>query len=98
MIRPLQDRVLVKPSIRQLSEILIVNNKESFNMGTVVAVGPGKRDKRGNVKSLDAKPGDFIRYGNGDYLKWPTIKHEGQEYQIIQEADICWIERELDAA
>lgn len=94
MIRPLQDRVLVKPSIRQLSEILIINNREPFNMGTVVAVGPGKRDKRGNIKPLDAKPGDSIRYGNGDYLKWPTVKIEGEEYQIIQEADICWIDQD----
>jgi chaperonin GroES len=98
MIRLLQDRVLVKPSIRQLSEVLIVNNRESFNMGTIAAVGPGKRDKRGNVKPLDAKVGDSIRYGNGDYLKWPTVKLKGEEYQIIQEADICWIERQQDAA
>ena len=67
-------------------------------MGTVVSVGPGKRDKRGNVKPLDAQPGDSIRYGNGDYLKWPTVNLKGEEYQIIQEADICWIEREQDAA
>jgi len=98
MIRSLNDRVLVKPSIRQLSEVLIVNNREPFNMGTVVAVGPGKRDKRGVIKPLDAKVGDFIRYGNGDYLNWPTVKHDGEEYQIIQEADICWIERDQDAA
>ena len=98
MIRPLNDRVLVKPSIRQLSKVLIVDNKEPFNMGTVVAVGPGKRDKRGNIKPLDTKVGDFIRYGNGDYLNWPTVKHDGEEYQIIQEADICWIERDQDAA
>jgi co-chaperonin GroES (HSP10) len=63
-------------------------------MGTVVAVGPGKRDKRGNIKPLDAKPGDSIRYGNGDYLKWPTVKIGGEEYQIIQEADICWIDQD----
>jgi hypothetical protein len=25
-------------------------------------------------------------------LKWPTVKHDGEEYQIIQEADICWID------
>jgi chaperonin GroES len=96
MIRPLQDRVLVKPSIRQLSEILVVNNKESYNMGTVVAVGAGKRDKRGVIKKLSVKAGDYIRYGNGDYLKWPTVKHDGKEYQIIQEADICWIEGNQD--
>jgi len=93
MIRLLQDRVLVKPSTRKLSEVLIVTNREPFNMGTVVSVGPGKRDKRGNIRPLDAKPGDVIRYGNGDYLKWPTVKVEGEEFQIIQEADICWIDK-----
>ena len=92
MIRPLHDRVVVKPAIRQLSSILHVENKEPFNMGTVVAVGPGKADKYGRVKPLDAKPGDRIRYGNGDYLNWPTHIIDGEEYQIIQEADICWIE------
>jgi co-chaperonin GroES (HSP10) len=33
--------------------------------------------------------GDFIKYGNGDYLNWPTQTEDGQDYQIIQEADIC---------
>jgi len=48
-----------------LSEILIVNNKEPFNEGTVEAVGP---------EVTDVKVGDFIKYGNGDYLNWPTHK------------------------
>ena len=92
MIRPLADRVVVKPAARQLSSILYVENKEPFNEGTIVAVGAGKYDKFGNRKPMDAKPGDKIRYGNGDYLNWPTHIIDGEEYQIIQEADICWIE------
>ena len=92
MISPIQDRVLVKPEIIQLSSILFVENKEKHNSGTVVAVGPGKVDSRGRRKPLDAKPGDKIRYGNGTYLDWPIIEYEGEKYQIIQEADICWIE------
>jgi len=92
MLRPLHDRVLVKPSAQVLSEILIVKNSEKFNTGTIVAVGPGKADKYGKVRPLDAKPGDQIRYGNGSYLDWPLIEHEGEQYQLIQEADICWIE------
>ena len=80
MFRPLNDRVVVRPKVRQLSDIIIVNNKEPFNEGTVVAVGP-------NV--FETQVGDFIKYGNGDYLNWPTQRLDGQDYQIIQEADIC---------
>ena len=94
MIRPLRDRILVKPDVRQLSSALLVKNTEPYNMGTVVAVGSGAVDKYGRVKKMDAKPGDRIRYGNGDYLDWPIFEHEGEKYQITQEADICWIENE----
>lgn len=80
MFRPLHDRVVVRPKVRQPSDIIIVNNKEPFNEGTVVAVGP-------NV--FETQVGDFIKYGNGDYLNWPTQRLDGQDYQIIQEADIC---------
>jgi len=80
MIQPLHDRVVVRPNVRKLSDIIYVNNKESFNEGTVVAVGP---------KAEQTQVGDFIKYGNGDYLKWPVHHIDGQDYQIIQEADIC---------
>ncbi len=85
MLQPLRDRVIVKPLVRQLSDIIIVDNKEPFNEGTIVAVGP---------KVYEAKVGDFIKYGNGDYLKWPIHRIDGQDYQIIQEADIaCVVEQ-----
>ena len=78
MIHPIQDRVLVKPAVVELSSVIFVQNKEKFNQGTVVAVGPGKIDKFGRRKPLDAKPGDRIRYGNGTYLDWPIVEHEGE--------------------
>jgi co-chaperonin GroES (HSP10) len=80
MIKPLRDRVVVKPQVRSLSEIIYVNNREPFNEGTIVAVGPDVDQ---------AAVGDFIKYGNGDYLNWPVHTIDGQDYQIIQEADIC---------
>lgn len=80
MLKPLRDRVVVKPLTRNLSDIIYVNNKEPFNEGTIVAVGPLVRD---------CKVGDFIKYGNGDYLNWPVHRIDDQDYQIIQEADIC---------
>ena len=80
MLKPLRDRVVVKPTVRELSTIIHVNNTEPFNEGTVVAVGP----------LVDqTKVGDLIKYGNGDYLNWPVQRINGQDYQIIQEADIC---------
>jgi co-chaperonin GroES (HSP10) len=80
MLKPLRDRVVVKPLTRNLSDIIYVNNKEPFNEGTIVAIGPLVRD---------CKVGDFIKYGNGDYLNWPVHRIDDQDYQIIQEADIC---------
>ena len=85
MLKPLRDRVIVRPKARKISDIIFVNNQEPFNEGTIIAIGP-------NV--LEAKPGDFIKYGNGDYLKWPVHTIDGQDYQIIQEADIACIVEE----
>ena len=85
MIKPLRDRVIVRPKARKISEIIFVNNQEPFNEGTIIAIGPDV---------LEAKPGDFIKYGNGDYLKWPVHTIDGQDYQIIQEADIACIVEE----
>jgi co-chaperonin GroES (HSP10) len=79
-IRPLKDRVVVKPNVRKLSDIIFTINSEKMNEGTIVAVGPNVRE---------AQVGDFIKYGNGTYLDWPVHEFEGQDYQIIQEADIC---------
>jgi co-chaperonin GroES (HSP10) len=80
MLKPLFDRVVVRPQVRHISDIIYIDNKEPFNEGTVVAIGS-------DVEGVQV--GDFIKYGNGDYLKWPTHKIDGQDYQIIQEADIC---------
>ena len=84
-IRPLHDRVVVQPRVRKLSDIIFTINSEKMNEGTVVAVGP---------EVYDAKVGDFVKYGNGTYLDWPVHEFDGQDYQIIQEADICAIVEE----
>jgi len=80
MLKPLRDRVVVQPNVRKMSDLIIVQNKEPFNEGTILSVGPNVRE---------VKPGDFIKYGNGDYLSWPTHIIDGEIFQIIQEADIC---------
>ena len=79
-IRPLRDRVVVMPRVRHISDVIHIVNREPCNEGTVIAVGP-------EVEQLAV--GDFIKYGNGDYLNWPTHRFDGQDFQIIQEADVC---------
>ena len=81
-ITPLRDRVLVKPIVRSLSDVLIVENKEKFNEGTIVAVGPDV---------YDVKVGERIKYGNGTYLDWPVHKIDGEDHQLIQEGDVACV-------
>lgn len=80
MLKPLKNKVVVKPQVRKVSDIIWVDNKEPFNEGTIVAIGPQVRG---------VAVGDFIKYGNGDYLNWPTHSIDGQDFQIISEMDIC---------
>lgn len=82
VITPLHDRVLVKPIVRSLSDVLIVHNKEKFNEGTIVAIGP---------KVNDVKVGERIKYGNGTYLDWPVHKIDGIDHQLIQEGDVACV-------
>lgn len=83
MIKPLHNRIVVKPIPRSLSSVLIVENREAFNRGEVLSVGP---------EVTEVRPGQRIAYGNGDYLKWDLINLGDQKVQIIQEADVVGIE------
>lgn len=82
MIKPLRNFIVVKPITRELSKVLHVENREKYNRGVIVAIGP---------KVTDAKVNDFVVYGNGTYLDFPVVKHGGEQYQMIQEADIALI-------
>jgi co-chaperonin GroES (HSP10) len=84
-IQPLRDRVVVQPRVRKLSDIIFTINSEKMNEGTIVAIGPDVHEVR---------PGDFVKYGNGTYLDWPVQNFDGQDYQIIQEADIACVVEE----
>lgn len=93
MFKPTQDYILVKPVIRKQSDLLQVVSNEKFTQGTVIAVGPGKRDKKGRLRTLTVKPGDFITYGDltRGYDFYPKYEEDGETYRILQEADICFI-------
>lgn len=84
-LRMLRDRILVLPIERKLSSIIEVKNTEKFNLGTVIACGPGK-EINGRVHPMDVKVGDTIRWGE---FSMPEYRHEGVVYNIITEADVA---------
>ena len=94
---PLKDKIIVKPDVRQLSSVIFVENKENYNMGTVVAVGPG-RVINGRREEMPVQVGDYVRFGTmgkdakDEYLKFTEVEHEGEKCLLMSWQDICWRE------
>lgn len=91
-VRPLADRVIVKPidaSETKKGGIIIPDTaKEKPQEGEVVALGTGKRDDDGKVIPFTVKKGDKVlisKYGGTE------IKIEGDMYLIMREDDILGI-------
>jgi chaperonin GroES len=59
--------------------------KEKPQKAEVVAVGPGKRNDKGEVSPLDVKAGDQVLIGK---YAGNEIKIEDQEYVIVREDEI----------
>lgn len=89
-VKPLSDRVLVKPLAKAettKSGIVIPEtaSKERPEQGEVVAVGPGKVQKDGTVRPVGLKVGDKVMFKS--YA--PTeVKVDGIEMFVLDESDV----------
>jgi chaperonin GroES len=83
-IKPLADRVLVEAAAAEdktAGGIIIPDTaKEKPQKGTVVAVGPGKKDE-----PMTVKVGDSVLYGK---YAGTEITVDGKNYLIMRESDI----------
>ena len=91
-IRPLGDRVLVKPigetEVKKGGIIIPDTAKEKPQEGQVVAVGTGKRDENGKHIDFVVKKGDKVlisKYGGTE------VKLDGVAHLIMREDDILGI-------
>ena len=91
-IRPLYDRIVVKPIEEQETTrngIIIPDTaKEKPHEGEVMAVGNGKRLQDGTMVPLDVKEGDrilFAKFSGND------TKLDGTEYVILREDDVLGV-------
>ena len=91
-IQPLSDRVIVKPSQAEEKTkggiILPDTAKEKPIQGTIVAVGKGAINDKGEVVALTVKVGDTVLYGK---YSGTEVNIEGEEYLIMRENDIFGI-------
>jgi chaperonin GroES len=88
-IKPLADRVVIKPSPAEEKSrggiILPDTAKEKPVVGEVVAIGPGKVTDDGKTVHPEVKVGDKVLYGK---YSGTEVTIEGEEYLIMREADI----------
>lgn len=91
-IRPLDDRLVVKPVEAQNKSsggILLPDSaKEKPQRAIVVAVGEGARNDAGVRLAPSLKIGDEILYGKygGNEIKW-----KGEDYKILRESEVLAI-------
>jgi chaperonin GroES len=92
MIRPLQDRVIVKRVAEEQKTkggIIIPDSaKEKPVEGQVIAVGRGKILDDGKLRELDVKKGDRVLFGK---YAGTEIKIEGEDFLILREDDILGV-------
>ncbi|MGQ4277079.1 co-chaperone GroES [Pseudidiomarina sp. E22-M8] len=92
-LRPLHDRVIIKRSEAETKSaggiVLTGSAAEKSTRGEVMAVGNGRILDNGEVKALDVKVGDSVLFNEGYGVK--TQKIDGEEYLIMNEADILAI-------
>ena len=91
-IRPLDDRILVKPNDpeeRTSSGIYLPEGaKEKPMIGKVVAVGPGKLADDGSRSKPTVKKGDSVIYGK---YAGTEVDLNGIEHKIVRESELLGV-------
>jgi chaperonin GroES len=88
-LRPLGDRVVIEPSEGEEQTaggiLLPETAKEKPQQGTILAVGPGRRDDSGKLIKMDVEVNDKVLYAK---YAGTEIKVEGKKVLILKESDI----------
>ena len=88
-IKPLEDRVVVQANEAETttaSGLVIPDTaKEKPQEGTVIAVGPGRIDDKGNRVPLDVNVGDVVVYSK---YGGTEIIYGGQDFLVLSSRDL----------
>ena len=90
--RPLHDRLLVQrldEEQKSRGGIIIPDTaKEKPQQGRVLAVGPGRRDEKGDLVPLDVRAGDTVMFAK---YAGTEIKIDGEDHLILREEDVLGV-------
>jgi len=88
-IKPLGNRLVVEPieeeEITAGGIVLPETAKEKPQKGTVLAVGPGERNEKGEHMPLEVSVGDLVLFAK---YSGTEIKYDGKKLLIMRESDI----------
>jgi chaperonin GroES len=91
-LRPLSDRVVVRrvdsEAVTKGGIVIPDSATEKADQGSVLAVGPGKRNDEGTVIALDVQVNDRVLFGK---FSGQTVKVDSEELLILKEDDILAI-------
>jgi len=88
-INPLGNRLVVQPieeeEITAGGIVLPETAKEKPQKGTVLAVGPGERNEKGDHMPLEVKAGDKVLFAK---YSGTEVKYDGKKLLIMRESDV----------
>jgi len=91
-VKPLEDRVLVKPTEPETQTAsglyLPESSKERPITGTVVAVGPGRTLDNGTLAKTTVKKGDTVVFGK---YAGTEVEITGAEHMIMRESELLGV-------
>ena len=91
-LTPLEDKIIVKQAEAQTQTAsglyIPYNAKEKPQQGEVLAVGPGRRDDKGERIPMDVKVGDKVLYSK---YGGTEVHYQGEDYLIVSARDILAI-------
>ncbi len=88
-LTPLHDRIIVQrhePETQSAGGIFLPDMAaDKPDQGEVLAIGPGKRNDKGEHMALVVKPGDMVIFGKHS---GQTIRIDGRDYLAMREEDV----------
>lgn len=89
VLKPLEDRIVVQPleaETTTASGLVIPDTaKEKPQEGTVLAVGPGRVDDKGDRVPVDVKVGEVVLYSK---YGGTEVKYNNEDYLVLSARDV----------
>lgn len=93
VFHPLQDRLVLiesTPEARTAGGLILVEAEKTATLrGKIVAIGSGKRNKRGKMRPLDVRVGDVVVV---QAYAGTRVTVESQEALIVREEEVLGVE------